>query len=159
MRNRNQIANAAEYLGHYQNKALSWTMCAPPPRPKIMNAKKDKRMPTEILRIQPSIKQESRYHKADPLRCIGNVAGCVVLNRSIFPSKVFLRILLACLLFVSWEIARQVSGIQGRVETYFCRFANLLSNGFPFVGIVLLDGGKQRCALLHLVSTWTQEDL
>jgi hypothetical protein len=34
------------------------------------------------------------------------------------------------------------------VETYFGRFADLLSYDLPFVGVILLDGGKQRSALL-----------
>jgi hypothetical protein len=32
--------------------------------------------------------------------------------------------------------------------TYFCGFANFLADGFPLVGIVLLDCSKQRCTLL-----------
>lgn len=32
--------------------------------------------------------------------------------------------------------------------TYFCRFANFLADGFPLIGIVLLDRSKQSRALL-----------
>lgn len=41
-----------------------------------------------------------------------------------------------------------VHGDAKQAATYFCRFADLLPNDFPLVGIVLLDGGKQRGALL-----------
>jgi predicted P-loop ATPase len=39
-------------------------------------------------------------------------------------------------------------GSQTQIETYFCRLPNLLADGFPLVGVVLFDRGKQRSALL-----------
>jgi len=70
---------------------------------------------------------------------------------SVFAGKVFLCILLACL---SGTISHPHDGqpwlrIGGGLErSYLGWFAHFLPNDFPFVGIVLFDGGQQRGALL-----------
>jgi hypothetical protein len=64
----------------------------------------------------------------------------VVINRSVLPTEFFLSILLACLC--------RICGKLRRVEAYFCRLANFLTDNLPLVGVVLLDCGKQRSALL-----------
>lgn len=67
---------------------------------------------------------------------------------SILATKVLLCVLLACLVSVLAAESMLVHGDAKQAATYFCRFADLLPNDFPLVGIVLLDGGKQRGALL-----------
>jgi hypothetical protein len=42
-----------------------------------------------------------------------------------------------------------------KAKTYFCRFAHFLSDDFPLVGVVLLNSGKERSALLTHQHTLT----
>jgi hypothetical protein len=69
------------------------------------------------------------------------------MGRSILATKVLLCVLLACLVSALAQVSMLVHW-DARPTTYFCRFADLLPNDFPLVGIVLFDGGKQRGALL-----------
>jgi hypothetical protein len=85
--------------------------------------------------------------KRAPPHYIRKHAVCDHDGRSVLPPKILLRILLACLVRVS-TMALRDNVHTGTTRTYLCRFANLLSDDFPLVGVVLFDGGKQRSALL-----------
>jgi hypothetical protein len=69
----------------------------------------------------------------------------VLIRRSVLPTKMLLRVLLACLVFVNSKSSQHTC----RFGTYLCRFANLLPDDLPLVGVVLLDCGKQRSTLLN----------
>jgi hypothetical protein len=85
--------------------------------------------------------------KRAPPHYIRKHAVCDHEGRSVLPTKILLRILLACLVRVI-TMALRDNVHTGTTRTYLCRFANLLSDDFPLVGVVLFDGGKQRSALL-----------
>jgi hypothetical protein len=66
----------------------------------------------------------------------------MVINHSVLPTEMLLRILLAGLAFISSNPPPQAG------STYFGRLANFLTDNLPLVRLVFFDRSKQRSTLL-----------
>jgi hypothetical protein len=93
--------------------------------------------------------------KRAPPHYIRKHAVCDHEGRSVLPTKILFRILLACLVRVS-TMALCDNVHTETTRTYLCRLTNLLSDDFPLVCVVLFNGGKQRSALLTHQHTLTK---